>query len=66
MDKMSAPSDSDAHPIEALAIDDQDAMHAIGKKQAFTRKFDFWSALGFTVCVNATVSVCRGKRGYRC
>lgn len=43
------------HKLETLAADDQDAMHAIGKEQVFKRKYNFLSALGFTICISATV-----------
>lgn len=47
--------DNHVYELEKLATDDQDAMHAIGKQQVFKRKFNFLSALGFTVCISATV-----------
>lgn len=36
---------------------DEDAagLAAIGKTPAFARKFNFWTALAITVCINATV-----------
>ena len=38
-----------------LTADDAAGLAAIGKTQAFTRKFNFWTALAITVCINATV-----------
>lgn len=38
-----------------LDIDDAAGLAAIGKTQAFNRKFNFWTALAITVCINATV-----------
>lgn len=40
---------------DPLDEDDRAALEAIGKTQAFHRKFNFWSALGFTVCISGTV-----------
>ncbi|KAK7708721.1 hypothetical protein SLS57_008938 [Botryosphaeria dothidea] len=39
---------------DPLDEDDRAALEAIGKTQAFHRKFNFWSALGFTVCISGT------------
>lgn len=39
----------------ALSEDDRAALAAIGKAQVYHRKFNFWSALGLTVCISGTV-----------
>ncbi len=39
-----------------LASDDRAALDAIGKKAVFERRFNFWTALGITVCISGTVS----------
>ena len=36
--------------------DDQIAMAAIGKEAALNRRFNFWTALGLTICMSATAS----------
>lgn len=36
--------------------DDQAAMEAIGKKPAFTRRFNFWTAMAITICMTGTAS----------
>lgn len=45
--------------MEKLVVDsdDQAALAAIGKKSAFTRRFNFWTALAITVCISGTVSI---------
>lgn len=47
----------DLKPNMGLGEEDRDGMNAIGKKQVFKRRFNFWSALGLTVCISATVRV---------
>ncbi|KAL1624676.1 polyamine transporter tpo5 [Neofusicoccum ribis] len=51
---------------DPLYEDDRAALEAIGKTQAFDRRFDFWSALGFTVCISGTVQayVTLGRPSY--
>lgn len=36
--------------------DDQAAMAAIGKKPAFKRRFNFWTAMAITICMTGTAS----------
>jgi hypothetical protein len=40
---------------DGLDADDAAGLAAIGKAPVFKRKFNFWTAVAMTVCINATV-----------
>lgn len=55
------PQDNELHPKRnhdhTIADDDAAGLAAIGKTQAFDRRFGFWTVLGIGICVSGTVSL---------